>query len=68
MNTKAFIFWVGVGIVTLAGSYLVIRWFIKNEEKQIAEQQKKEAKKHAEKPCREAGFHAIAKDHAATMA
>jgi len=68
MNTKAFIFWVGVGIVTLAGSYLVIRWFIKNEEKQIAEQQKKEAKKHAETPRREAGFHAIAKDHAVTMA
>ena len=68
MSAKAFVFWAGVGIVTLAGSYLVIRWFIKNEERQFAEQQNNEAKKRAETPLREAGFHAIAKDRAAAMA
>lgn len=68
MSAKAFLFWTSVGIVTLAGSYLVIRFFIKNEEKQFAEQQNNEAKKRAETPPREAGFHAIAKDRAAIMA
>ena len=67
MSARAFVFWVSVGIVTLAGSYVVIRWFIKNEEKQFAEQQNNEAKKRAEIPCREAGFHAIAKDRAVVM-
>jgi hypothetical protein len=64
MNVKTFMFWSGVGIVTLAGSYLVIRGFIKNEEKQFAERQNHEAIKAAKIPRREAGFHAIAKDHA----
>jgi hypothetical protein len=68
MTAKSFMFWTGVGIATLAGSYLLIRWFIKNEEEQIAKQQRNEAKKSAEAPIREAGFHAIAKDHAIVTA
>lgn len=64
INTKSFFFWSGVGIVVIACSYLVIRWFVKNEQQQVAQQLKEEARKLAETPCREAGFHAIAKDYA----
>lgn len=68
MSAKAFVFWAGVGIVTLAGSYIVIRWFIRNEERQIAERQKNEATKLEQAPRRETGFHAIVKDHVTEMA
>lgn len=64
MNAKAFFFWAGVGVVTLAVSYLIIRWFIKKEARQLAAQQISEAERLAAIPVREAGFHAIAKDYA----
>jgi hypothetical protein len=67
MSAKTFFFWTGVGIVTLAGSFLLIRWIIKNEERQSAEQRKKEVQQYTATR-REAGFHAIAKDHANAMA
>jgi len=68
MNVKSFVFWSGVGIVILTGSYLLIRCFIKREEEQRAEQLANEAKKFDSAPRREAGFHSIAKDHAAAAA
>ena len=68
MNTKKFFFWSGIGIVVCVGSYLVIQFFKKVEENRFAEHQAREAKKLAETPRREAGFHAIAKDHATAAA
>jgi hypothetical protein len=65
MNAKSFVFWSSVGIVTLSGAFLVIRWLIRCEEVQRAEQKASEAKNFVAPPRREVGFHAIAKDHTA---
>lgn len=65
MNTKSFVFWSTVGIVILSGAFLAIRWLIRCEEVQRAEQKANEAKNFTPPPRREVGFHAIANDHPA---
>lgn len=60
---KRFAFWSGVGIVVCVGSYVLIRFLKKHEENLQAI-----AVNHFTETRREAGFHAIAKDHAALNA
>jgi hypothetical protein len=62
MNTKTFFFWSGVAVVALVGSWLVIRWLVKHEQREQAEQERQEAERLAAAPRREAGFHAILKE------
>ena len=60
---QKFIFWSSVGIMVLVGSYLIISLFKKKEESQ-----KSLAVKKFKENRREAGFHAIARDHVALQA
>ena len=63
MNAKTFVFWSGIGIVALAGAFIVIRLFVKAEQKQAAQQEKSMAEMQA-KTRKEAGFHAMMREDA----